>query len=888
MRAVLGAALAGFRRSAGRSLLVAALIAAVATLLTYPILADSVSTLKYDDPKLQATVEYPLQGTMSQDVGEYRIHRDFMDDESFTRLTTEQLASIVSPNETVTVENLQILVSGTGFYYEMHAEQGDLRDAPGVLGLLRGRVPGKGEISLSVAAARKTGANIGDSLDLKYHDQSVSVTVVGVSRGTDNWLGSETLEMDAADAEKYQSHRWYVIGDEPVTWEQVVEISSHGSAVNSRHVEENPPSLAEMQAIGEVQKGENIDLGDKLWIFVPYLLFYQFLVMLPMVIVAYLIIAVIFAPLLQLGSRNAGERMAGRTGVRNLAIIGYCVLVAAIGWLLAAAVTLVLMAVLQGGYTLGLAQTWQGVFALAQIALLLIAGPMIWMLIKGQRAAVSAPAPINLTAITANRRRGHPIISLLLLLAGLAILVPTMNTEYQGFEALAIMFLAPPALLLMIAGAIGLITVIYALFSRGRDTSLIRAAAERALLKDTPIIPLARFLVPGTAVATCCIIMWSVGIFGAGPGDPDAPNRATAIISDQDDYDTQLDPADFNGEREKQITKLSETLQGKYGSAAVLDEYSINITTDEYWTDYRLLLPYRLFAQNSTANCWEKDKGKFKAADCSGDDGIYGDLTVVPVSDFDALARVLQLDETAAETASETWNAGGIISYTGELKDEVHSADTILEYSQTYRDDQGENAYILRSAELQIAQVETTQHTATAPHFDTVAYMSFDAFEALGGEGYLTTRTLVFERPLSPIALIGIRSMDAQNDLLEIETAQGISPEMLGIPAVLLVLFLTVFVLIRVVLRRTYPAGDTLLLGGVTALLGAGLPLLSSLLCLPYLARTAGVARHLHYILLVLTAVLLPIVLTAGVVMLGAWLGGRVAARGSDGVKRAG
>ncbi len=105
--------------------------------------------------------------------------------------------------------------------------------------VLEGETPlAPGEIGLSRSQAHKLGIAIGDTVDLEVDGATVSTTVTALLSANDAYIVAApgTVPLDAAKPS------WFVLGDEPLTWDDVVTLNRSGLFATSRHVLENPPA----------------------------------------------------------------------------------------------------------------------------------------------------------------------------------------------------------------------------------------------------------------------------------------------------------------------------------------------------------------------------------------------------------------------------------------------------------------------------------------------------------------------------------------------------------------------------------------------------------------------------------------------------------------------
>ncbi|NLF05545.1 MAG: ABC transporter permease, partial [Actinomycetales bacterium] len=105
--------------------------------------------------------------------------------------------------------------------------------------VIEGETPkAAGEVGLSVAVADRYGFTVGDRLDLEIDGVSSATTITALLSDSDTSVlaAPGTVPIETA------SPSWYVLGDEPVTWSDIVVLNRGGAFVMSRDVLENPPA----------------------------------------------------------------------------------------------------------------------------------------------------------------------------------------------------------------------------------------------------------------------------------------------------------------------------------------------------------------------------------------------------------------------------------------------------------------------------------------------------------------------------------------------------------------------------------------------------------------------------------------------------------------------
>ncbi|WP_147916869.1 ABC transporter permease [Ruania zhangjianzhongii] len=120
----------------------------------------------------------------------------------------------------------------------------DTSAVPGLLGEVTGHaVPAAGQVVLRSGVAERLQVGVGDSVELMLGEEPEAVQVVGIGTSTSRTaalLGPGTLPDGGAQPV------WFVTGDAPVTWADVVQLNAIGLVVISRAVLNDPPPPAEV------------------------------------------------------------------------------------------------------------------------------------------------------------------------------------------------------------------------------------------------------------------------------------------------------------------------------------------------------------------------------------------------------------------------------------------------------------------------------------------------------------------------------------------------------------------------------------------------------------------------------------------------------------------
>lgn len=121
----------------------------------------------------------------------------------------------------------------------------DMNDplADGLFRLSSGRYPRTTDEVAINAALGSHGFVVGDRLDLGH---GTSVTVVGIAESASRRTAPVVLGLPGLLSAKNAGQRSWLVGGDPVSWDQVRELNRAGVLVLSRQVIEHPPSAAEL------------------------------------------------------------------------------------------------------------------------------------------------------------------------------------------------------------------------------------------------------------------------------------------------------------------------------------------------------------------------------------------------------------------------------------------------------------------------------------------------------------------------------------------------------------------------------------------------------------------------------------------------------------------
>ncbi|HET9139941.1 ABC transporter permease [Actinophytocola sp.] len=134
--------------------------------------------------------------------------------------------------------------------------------AVGIYRPLQGRAPAAAdEIALTPAASDRLGAGVGGTV--RPADGGPTLRVVAIVEDPGDLAATTIVRpSQAAGATDRADLRWLVATPNPMTWQQVKELNTHGLVAVSRQVLENPPSGAERYEMDVgVREGGEVDRG---------------------------------------------------------------------------------------------------------------------------------------------------------------------------------------------------------------------------------------------------------------------------------------------------------------------------------------------------------------------------------------------------------------------------------------------------------------------------------------------------------------------------------------------------------------------------------------------------------------------------------------------------
>ena len=120
------------------------------------------------------------------------------------------------------------------------------------LRLVSGRWPQGDREALVTAYGMFRGLPDGGPLTVTVEGEDYSLDIVGVAEAHGSW-GGDGLVMSQPLAEAAGPGGWIVMGDDPVTWDEVLALNEYGFQVTSAAVLRDPPSDAEIAA--ELREG---------------------------------------------------------------------------------------------------------------------------------------------------------------------------------------------------------------------------------------------------------------------------------------------------------------------------------------------------------------------------------------------------------------------------------------------------------------------------------------------------------------------------------------------------------------------------------------------------------------------------------------------------------
>lgn len=250
------------RRAKGRALLVVAMIMLpVAALTLGAVIQDTFDlTAQERADRLmgtaQAVVSWPEEGQVEQvpdDLHVFSFTTRPSEARPTPRPTEERLLALLPPGTTALPDqqtrlNLQTATGTAPITTRLLDYANPL--AQGILRQRSGRAPAAAdEVALTTAASRRL--NAGEGGIVRLADGSHTFRVVGVVEdpsdlnATTVIMRPDALPPDAAPGLDPRQTTWLVATPNPLTWDQVKQLNTHGVTAISRHVLANPPSEAD-------------------------------------------------------------------------------------------------------------------------------------------------------------------------------------------------------------------------------------------------------------------------------------------------------------------------------------------------------------------------------------------------------------------------------------------------------------------------------------------------------------------------------------------------------------------------------------------------------------------------------------------------------------------
>ena len=506
------------QRARGRSILVLVMIALPVLAVTAADVVmhtQDVRGLESLDRRLGAAA---ARVTSETGAGEYLQAAD-PDENSFSTggegespaLTAAEVESALGDARLVELRSGELRVVSENGAALAEATEVDLDDpvAAGLFDLTSGRLPrSRAEVVVNRALLAK-GYAVGDRLELQG-DATLTPRIVGIVESTT--VRDYPVAVGPLDSlgKKIEGSTTWLVGGDPVTWEEVRRLNAGGATVLSREVMLNPPPASE---IPEEVRSASGGLDEAM------------LAVLVLVVVMALIEVVLLAgPAFAVGARRQARSLAllAATGgtpkqARRVVLASAVVLgatAAVLGAVLGIAVAAVVLPILQL-----FSSTWFGPF---QVPWLQLGGIAAFGLVSALLAAV-VPAHIasrqDIVAVLAGRRGDRapslrsPLVGLLLV--GLGVAGAVAGATQSGGETL----IAASAIF-SVLGMILLVPLLLAGLSRlsGRLPLTLRYALRDAARHRTRTVP---------AVAAVAATVAGVVALGIANASDAAENEAT-------------------------------------------------------------------------------------------------------------------------------------------------------------------------------------------------------------------------------------------------------------------------------------------------------------------------------------------------------------------------
>ncbi|MEV4317411.1 FtsX-like permease family protein [Actinocrispum sp. NPDC049592] len=241
------------KRAKGRSALIVAMI-------TVPVMALVFMTINFDTFELspaeqatrlmgtgQAAVVWPFDSAVRQEPGylnAYPVNEAIPSPD--TPAEQQLLAQFPAGTKAIPDLKSQLDVHTADGIGSLTARQLDYANplAEGILRPVSGRAPSAdNEVSLTPAASTRLGVGVGGTF--KTADDSQTFTVTGIVEDPQNLDASTIVVHRLKSGVDRQDARWLVGTPNPLSWNEVKQLNTHGIVAVSRDVLVNPPPKAE-------------------------------------------------------------------------------------------------------------------------------------------------------------------------------------------------------------------------------------------------------------------------------------------------------------------------------------------------------------------------------------------------------------------------------------------------------------------------------------------------------------------------------------------------------------------------------------------------------------------------------------------------------------------
>ncbi len=247
------------RRAKGRSALVLAMIALPVAGVAFGAVTHATFTLTPEEQadrlmgSAQMAAIWPYDGPVNQHpTDSFFISDAFVpapDAAPAPEPSLDRLLALLPPGTTAIPDQAgQLRMRTAGGVGTLAARMLNYTDplARGIYRQLSGRAPAAvNEVALTSAAARRLGADVGDEVRPVEGDRAFRVTGI-VEELDDIDASTIVLRSGALPPDELSTERrdltYLVATPEPVTWDQVKQLNTHGVVALSRHVLANPPS----------------------------------------------------------------------------------------------------------------------------------------------------------------------------------------------------------------------------------------------------------------------------------------------------------------------------------------------------------------------------------------------------------------------------------------------------------------------------------------------------------------------------------------------------------------------------------------------------------------------------------------------------------------------